>query len=119
MLLGLLLLAFLTVAVAACIVVIVVVMAGGIRAACRSLSLLVTLVREVYRTPSPTSSFWRWPTTLTYLLVLWMEGRLLTGAGMDPHTYPMPFVAFGIGFGSLLWLLERRATEAQGPKGRE
>jgi hypothetical protein len=63
--------------------------------------------------------FWRWQTILTYLIALLVVERLLSRLGADPHDQPLPFVLFGLSFGLLLCLMERRRTEGHGPKGRE
>jgi hypothetical protein len=49
---------------------------------------------------------WRWPTTVTYVLALGGVDRLLTGAGLNPHTHPSPFVLFGLSLGLSLTLWE-------------
>jgi hypothetical protein len=64
------------------------------------------------------SVFWRWSTTLTYLIVLLSVARLLTRLGVDPPGHPLPFVLFGLSLGLFLTLLERDMCRGGCPRKR-
>jgi hypothetical protein len=82
-------------------VVIVSTAAAVRRGACR----LWESARSCYREPRSTS-FWRWPTNVAYLIALWAVARLLTRLGDDLHAHPWPFLLFGLTLGLGLTLLE-------------